>query len=441
VRTTIAELGCGFRAGRQHPRAEVETCLEQIDRHDPHLRAWVLVDRQAALDQAERLAEELRRGHDRGPLHGVPIGIKDIIDVAGWPTRAGSTVLAGHPAVADAPVVCRLRQAGAILLGKTVTTEFASFDPSPTHNPWHPDRTPGGSSSGSAAAVASGMCPAALGTQTGGSITRPASYCGVAGIKPTWGRVSAQGVFPLSFHLDHVGAIANDVYGLAVLLQTMAGAEPFDPSSSDHPVDDYLAPLAHPEPPRHALGGSIFAESETWAEFLALLQRRAMRVPTIELPGGFGAVLEFHRLIMAAEAAAVHRETFPARRADYGPCLASLLDEGLGHSARDLAVALQHQGTFRAAMHRTLVQADVDALIVAATPAAATGIETTGNPRFNSPWSYCGLPTVSIPFGLDRDGLPLAIQLVGQPWQEARLLAAAAWWEQWLAFDSIPPLS
>src|SRR6266851_6446430 len=190
---TIHSAAADIRAGRLSPLDILEACLVRIDEREEHVKAWVLVDRDAARADAERATAELREGHDRGPLHGIPIGIKDIIDVYDWPTAAGSRRWAQSYARHDAPVVQRLRQAGAVLVGKTVTTQYASFDPPPTRNPWNRERTPGGSSSGSAAAVASGMCLGALGSQTGGSITRPASFCGIAGYKPTFGMLSRRG--------------------------------------------------------------------------------------------------------------------------------------------------------------------------------------------------------------------------------------------------------
>src|SRR4029077_9643035 len=217
---TIHAAAEEMRQGRLTPIDLLESCLARIDKYESRVHAWVFVDRQGAWAEAERLTQELRRGDRRGPLHGIPIGIKDIFDVFDWPTAAGSKLWAQSIARRDCTVVERLRQAGAVLMGKTVTTAYASFDPPPTRNPWNLERTPGGSSSGSAAAVACGMCLGALATQTGGSITRPASYCGVYSLKPTHGRVSVDGVLPLAPSMVHVGAIACGVRDLATLFQT-----------------------------------------------------------------------------------------------------------------------------------------------------------------------------------------------------------------------------
>src|SRR5438445_2749749 len=248
---TIYQAAEEIRQGRLSPSELLGDCLSQIDRYEPKVQAWVFVDRESARAQCDALTQELKHGQYRGPLHGIPLGIKDIFDVFDWPTAAGSQLWKQSIARRDATVVGRLRQAGAVFLGKTVTTQYASFDPPPTRNPWNLARTPGGSSSGSAAAVACGMCLGALGSQTGGSIHRPASYCGVAGCKPTYRRVSTAGVVPLGPSMDHVGPIAPCVRDLALLLQTIAGSDAHDPECSDRAVPDYLAHLRpSPAPPR-----------------------------------------------------------------------------------------------------------------------------------------------------------------------------------------------
>src|SRR5437660_1228575 len=247
---TIHKATAEIRQARLSPSELLEDCFSQIDRYEPKVQAWVFIDRESARAQCDALTQELKHGQYRGPLHGIPLGIKDIFDVFDWPTAAGSSLWARSIARRDATVVGRLRQAGAVFLGKTVTTQYASFDPPPTRNPWNPTRTPGGSSSGSAAAVACGMCLGALGSQTGGSITRPASYCGVAGLKPTFGRVSCDGVVPLAPSMDHVGPIASCVQDLAILLQVIAGPDPRDPSSVEQPAPDFSPSNQQRSPPR-----------------------------------------------------------------------------------------------------------------------------------------------------------------------------------------------
>jgi aspartyl-tRNA(Asn)/glutamyl-tRNA(Gln) amidotransferase subunit A len=423
-----------IRHGRLSPVELLDACLERIERLEPRVRAWVFVDHESARAEANRLAAELRHGHWRGPLHGIPLGIKDIFDVFDWPTAAGSRLWAQSIARRDATAVERLRQAGAVLLGKTVTTAYASFDPPPTHNPWNPARTPGGSSSGSAAAVAAGMCLGALGSQTGGSITRPASYCGVAGCKPTWGRVSVAGVVPLAWSMDHVGPMAGCVRDLAILLQTIAGPDPRDPDCSGRSVQDLEARLAGALPPRLGCLRGLF---ESMADPLMndLLMERVTdsfraagaRVIDVALPAGFGEVLARHRTVMAVEAATFHGPRLQRHPEDYPPRIRSLLEEGLACPAPEYARCKEQQRQLREVMQACFE--GVDALLTPATTGPAPTAETTGDPAFNSPWSFTGLPTVSFPAGWSPDGLPLALQLVGRPWEEADLLAAAGWCE------------
>src|ERR1700757_3538245 len=215
MQPTIASASENIRLGQVTPAALLDSCLERVDGLESAVRAWAFLDPNSAHTHAEALTAELKRGEYRGPLHGIPLGIKDIIDVFDWPTACGSRLWRDNIARQDAPAVRKLRAAGAVLMGKTVTTQYASFDPPPTRNPWNPARTPGGSSSGSAAAIACGMCLGTLGSQKGGSIPRPASFCGVAGCKPTYGRVSVDGVMPLAASMDHPGPIARSVRDLA----------------------------------------------------------------------------------------------------------------------------------------------------------------------------------------------------------------------------------
>jgi Asp-tRNA(Asn)/Glu-tRNA(Gln) amidotransferase A subunit family amidase len=442
--TTIHEAAEQLRAGRTSSLALVEACLAKIDHFEERVRAWVLVDAQGARERARLLDAELASGHPRGPLHGVPIGIKDIIDVEGWPTLAGSRLRIGNVAAHDAPVVARLRAAGAVILGKTVTTEFASFDPPPTRNPWNLERTPAGSSSGSCAALALGMCVAAMGSQTGGSITRPAAYCGVAGCKPSYGRVSLCGIVPLAFHLDHPGPLARDVTDLAIMLSVIAGYDANDPASVAVPSDDYSAEPARRSPPRLALLTGFFADAaspgvrQSVDAIVAKLRSAGASIAEIPPPASFADVIVNHRRIMAVEAATYHRSNFPARRAEYGRQIAALMDEALVTPAIDYAEALAHRERFKRDIEALV--AGYDGLLTPATTTTAPTPETTGDPRFNAPWSYVGLPTVCFPCDVAGDGLPLGLQLIGRRWGEGPLLATARWCEQQIGFDAQPAL-
>jgi Asp-tRNA(Asn)/Glu-tRNA(Gln) amidotransferase A subunit family amidase len=433
---TISTAAQQIRAGQLEPTELVEFCLAQIRRYDEQIHAWVLVDADGARREALRLGDMACRGEFLGPLHGIPMGIKDIIDVAGMPTKAGSPLRENHRAEHDAPVVAALRQAGAIILGKTVTTEFACFDPPPTRNPWNLSHTPGGSSSGSAAGVAMQMCMATLGSQTGGSITRPASYCGVAGLKPTRGAVSTDGVVPISFHLDHVGPIARSAADLRCVWQAMTGSSLANESASCEDND---------QPPLQRLGllEPYFREqanADVWAATEAALDRlrqAGVRIVPIPLPASFAEVRVMHRRIMAVEAAEYHRESFAAHRDSYGPHIAALIEEGLATLSVDYAAALKHRLQFQRDMAALLDKCQI--LLTPATNTTAPRIDSTGDPRFNSPWSHAGLPTVNIPCGLATNNMPCGLQLIGPPHSESYLLSAGSWCEQRLEFDGTPP--
>jgi aspartyl-tRNA(Asn)/glutamyl-tRNA(Gln) amidotransferase subunit A len=437
---TIESLAGQLRAGTLRAVDLLEQCLARIDRHEEQLHAWVRVDREQARADARRLDEELQRGHDRGPLHGMPVGIKDIIDVRGWPTLAGSSLRAGHLATEDAPLVSRLRERGAVLIGKTVTTEFAGFDPAPTRNPWNLAHTPGGSSSGSAAAVAMRMCVAAIGSQTGGSITRPASFCGVYGCKPTHELVSIGGVVPISLRLDHPGPIARSVRDLALLLQAIA--EPEQPGA------DQLAAMLPsgelPRPPRLAVVESFFMDEAdadvrtATRQAIAALQRTGAAIERVPLPPEFEGVHQRHRTIMAADTAGQHRANFQRQPEKFGRQMIAIIEEGLRIDPAEYAEAARQQHLLAEAVGR--ICNSCDALLTPATVTAAPSMATTGDPRFNSPWSYAGVPTVSLPCSLSPDGLPCSIQLIAESSADARLLRVADWCERRLAFELEPPM-
>jgi aspartyl-tRNA(Asn)/glutamyl-tRNA(Gln) amidotransferase subunit A len=432
----------------------VESCLARIEELEPLVRAWVIVDRAGARDQARRLDAELAAGNWRGPLHGIPIGIKDLVDVAGFVTAAGSPLLADNVAARDATLVARLRQAGAVILGKTVTTQFASFDPPATRNPWNFERTPGGSSSGSAAAVACGMCLGAIGSQTGGSITRPASYCGVAGCKPTYGRVSTAGVMPLAPSMDHPGPIGRSVHDLAILLDAIAGPDARDPLCSAQPyarvAEQCVATLhvadeaanhaerrgAIERPLRLGVLGGLFSDlahesaRESLMVAIDMLRSCGAAVSEVALPASFADVLRSHRVIMSVEAAAEHEPQFRRYPKEYLPKIRGLVEEGLRAAAPDYVRAKRHQQV----LSRDILTCfrGVDVLVTPAALGPAPDTSTTGDPALNSPWSFTGLPTVSFPIGLATDGLPVGIQLVGRSFGELDLMLGALWCQQTL---------
>jgi aspartyl-tRNA(Asn)/glutamyl-tRNA(Gln) amidotransferase subunit A len=441
---TIAEASRQIEAKRLAPAELVEHCLGRIRAYDDRVRAWVLVDEEGARRAARQAEEEIEGGRYRGPLHGIPLGIKDIIDVEGMPTEAGSPLRKGKVAERDAPLVAALRRAGAIVLGKTVTVEFACFDPSPTRNPWDPSlgHSPGGSSSGSAAAVAMGMCLGAIGTQTGGSLVRPASYCGIATCKPTFGRVDTEGVIPVSWHLDHAGPMARCVADLAVLLDHLPRSKHFAPPPPDRIREGRFGPT---RPPRLGLVEELYtsqadeAVRDATQSGLAKLLAGEVGIEPVRLPDGFDAINDLHTRIMAVEAAWYHAQDFAAHRAHYGPLISGLLDQGLACSGVEYAAALAHQREFRSRVDSLF--AHYDALIMPATDTTAPArLDTTGPKTFQAPWSYLGVPVVSLPCAMAFDGMPAAVQLVQRYHHDGNLLRVAQWCEERFAFDRRPPL-
>ncbi len=433
-------------AGRNFSAVELaEACLNRIEALDDQLLAWVYVDRDTVLADARAADAAAAEGQPLGPLHGVPIGMKDIYYTAGIPTRAGSEVYKDFVPDYDATSLTLLKRAGAVMLGKAVTTEFACLDPSPTFNPWNAAHTPGGSSSGSAVAVASRMCPAALGSQTVGSVLRPAAYNGVVGFKPTFGRVSRHGVVPVSWNLDTVGWLVRSVEDAALLLQVTAGPDGDDPISSRQPVGDYLSAIKNPSPPRIGLLRRYFyekADAETRRHLDAVAEQLAQAGAEIEelpMPDSIEDAYDDQRLIMAVEAAAFHEPMYRVQAEDYQPKLRAMLADGLQVDGIVYARALERRRRFIDDMEQLSQRCDV--MLTPATPAPSQADRTnTGDPAFQGPWTSCGLPAIALPSGLAESGLPLGIQLVASPFTEARLLSAAAWCETALGVTLTPPL-
>jgi Asp-tRNA(Asn)/Glu-tRNA(Gln) amidotransferase A subunit family amidase len=446
---TIAKAARDLRDGSLSASDLVEHCLARIERHESDLHAWALIDPEGARRDARRL-DRLAADEDwQGPLHGIPIGIKDIIDVAGWPTKCGSPLREHHIAQRDADVITALRKAGAILLGKTVTTEWACFDPPPTRNPWALDHTPGGSSSGSAAAVAADMCMAALGTQTGGSIIRPAAYCGVTGLKPGYGELPMEGIAPLTLNLDHVGPIARRVSDLYAVWQALAAGahgsmeSMFSRRWADSDLESWID--------AYGLNKTLFvlegplldhAIPEMRSLFASALDRLKSSVclKPLTLPDSFANVLTWHRRINVVEAAAYHRETFPSRRDQYGPKIASLLDEASSITAVEYAEALIRRNEVRNELARLLHQREdaLGCMVMPATVSPAPGTDTTGEPTFNAPWSYLGWPSLTIPCGLATGGLPVGLQFIALT--VPQVFAMAGLCERILSFHARPKI-
>jgi aspartyl-tRNA(Asn)/glutamyl-tRNA(Gln) amidotransferase subunit A len=431
-RTALAGLGvreaaARVRTGAVTATALVEACLETIRTLEPRLAAWVHVDADGAR-AAARAIDAAPAADARGALRGVPVGIKDIFHVQGMPTTAGSRPFAHSRPSRDAASVARLRAAGAIILGKTHTTEFAFRDAGPTRNPWNPAHTPGGSSSGSAAAVAARMVPAALGSQTVGSVLRPAAYCGVVGFKPTHGLVPADGVIPLAWSLDHVGVFARSVDDVALVLGILTGRglDPVPVTAPRLALVPELLDRATPELATH-----VRALAERFAAAGA-------KITEVKLPAEFATLHAVGQRVLEVEAAAYHRDTFAAHEKDYGTGIADLIRIGLGHTAVDYVAADRARLAFREAVMPLL--AAHDALLSPTAPATAPeGLAWTGDASLCAPWSSAGVPSTSLPSGVSAAGLPLAVQLVQAAGAEARLLGVAAWCERVLGPMAAPP--
>jgi Asp-tRNA(Asn)/Glu-tRNA(Gln) amidotransferase A subunit family amidase len=423
----VREAADAVRAGTVSPVALVDECLARIRALDGELQAWAHVDADGALAIAREREAEARAGRFRGPLHGVPVGVKDIFDVAGMPTTGGARSFAHTRPSADATAVARIRAAGAIVLGKTVTTEFAYRDPAPTRNPWNPGHTPGGSSAGSAAAVAARMAPLALGSQTVGSVLRPAAYCGVVGFKGTHGLVPVAGVIPLAWSLDHVGVLARSVADAALAMSVLAGRD--------------LAPSAA-SAPRLAMAPELLgrASREVAAHVEAVADafaRAGATVSKIELPPSFRELPPAGLTVLEAEAAAYHEPWFVKHAQEYSPEMRSLIEAGLGVSATAYIAANRLRLAFRDDV-MPLLSAH-DALLGPTAPAPApSGLGSTGDGSLCAPWSNAGVPAISLPSGIAASGLPHAIQLVQAAGASNRLLGVAAWCERVLAFTQVP---
>jgi Asp-tRNA(Asn)/Glu-tRNA(Gln) amidotransferase A subunit family amidase len=439
---TAAEAARRIRSGALSPSNLLAACLKRIDAVEPVLKAWVLIDRDAASRVAVQRDIEARDGRFMGPFHGVPVALKDIYDAAGLVTTSGVGPWGHRRATKDAVSVARLRAAGAVILGKVTTTPFALRDPTATGNPWNPGHTPGGSSSGSGAAVGSQMVPLALGTQTVGSVLRPAAYCGAVGFKPTHGRISAAGVTPLAWSLDHVGVLCRSVEDAALALAVMAGHDPSDSHSIAMPVEDYVGALTAPTAPRIGMLRALIeradpANAAQIGATLEALRAAGAHVEDVRLPASFEGLHSAGDTVSRSEAAAFHRDLYARHAAEYPKHIGESVKAGHAITAVDYLAAQAHRRAFRADM--SAVAARYDALVspTAAGP-APKGLESTGDPFYCAPWSFAGMPSISLPSGAAPDGLPYAVQLSGAPWSEARLLAAAAWCERVIGFKEAP---
>ena len=452
---SIAEMGQALRAGTVTAQQLARDALARIAARDPALQAFLLVTETRALEDARRADEELQAGRDRGPLHGIPYALKDIYDTAGIRTTCHSKLRVDHVPTADSVVAARLHDAGGILLGKLATHEFAIGGPSfdlpfpPSRNPWNPQHITGGSSSGSATAIAARMVRMAMGSDTGGSIRGPAAWCGLVGIKPTYGRVSRRGVFPLSWTLDHCGPLSRSVEDAAITVQVLAGHDPQDCASADVPVPDYRAGLMR------GVGGlrigvprAFFATAPAAMpaviagidRTIALLRDAGATVEDVMLPD-YALFSAAGRVIMMAEAFAIHQADMQNRLLDYGEITANRFVLGAAITAADYINALRARRELTDAVNAMLGRYDAlltaSALNTAPRFDAAPDALSSASPMQTIPFNVTGHPAMSVPVGLADSELPISVQIVGRPFDEAMVFRIGQAIEQLSAWDTV----
>jgi aspartyl-tRNA(Asn)/glutamyl-tRNA(Gln) amidotransferase subunit A len=428
---SLSEAAAAVRRGSLSPVEYVEALFSVMDRIESQIEAWVTVDRERVLSEARTCDAEARNGDFRGPLHGVPVGIKDIFYTDGLRTTMGSVIFKDFVPDCDARAVTKLKQAGAIVLGKTVTTVFANLDPGPTRNPWNLEHTPGGSSSGSAAAVASRMCPAAIGTQTVGSVGRPAAFCGVASLVPAQRRISLRRVFPLAWSLDHVGIFARSAADIEVMLDAMAES-PVAPSNLRAPFRIGVV--------RHFFYENATKEARSLNDGLAdRLASEGFVVEEAALPAIFDLQQAILRTILRVETSSIHERLFAEHAETYGPKLRALIETGMLIDASDYVRALRLRSRYQREMAKLFEKFDV-LMTPPARGVAPAGIGGTGDPVMNGPWTLTDFPTMTLPHALSAAGLPIGVQLTGPPFQEQLLLEIAKQVEAIVNFSARPRL-
>ena len=424
----------------------VDALLDRIAEYDSKLQSFATVTGDIARKQAKDAEREILAAGSKSPMHGVPYGLKDIIDTAGIPTEAGSKVYEGRVPAKDAHVVRLFNAAGAIMIGKTVTTEFAGGHPSKSVNPWNAAHTPAGSSSGSGVAVAARFIPAALGTQTVGSVLRPAAYNGVVGFKPSFGRIGRTGVIPMSWSCDHVGILVRTVHDAALILNTLAGYDADDDGSINQTPPDFTAKVENSSnPPKVGFIKTYFLdESEEVTKHdmqrvAELIANAGATVEEVDLGIDFAAGYDAHRVVQQAEMAEWHQPLYEATPDLYQPITLDYMKNGRSFSAIEFIRANNVREQMRDAALTVLEKFDVLMMPTASGP-ATLGLLNTGDTRFQSPWSFTGLPSIALPTGLTAEGLPTSLQLIASKMDEVGLLSSAQWVEKTLGVSIEPDL-
>jgi amidase len=445
---TLMDVAQQIHARKLSPVDLTRQMLDRIDALDPRFHSYVTVLADRALAQAKAAEAEIAGGHYRGPLHGVPLAVKDLCFMKGTVTTCGSQMLTGWMPDQNATVVWKLQQAGAVILGKLHLTEFAlrwhhPYRPIPL-NPWGEGRWPGVSSSGSGVATAAGLCFGAIGTDTGGSIRFPAASCGTVGLKPTYGRVSRAGVFPLAASLDHIGPLTRSVADAAAMLQAIAGPDPLDPTASRRPVPDYLGALAQGVAglrigvdERYITEGVHPDVSAAVKEAVRVLAELGAHIVAVTVPEpDMQATTQAWLTLTGADALVAHEGMYPERAADYGP-FRELLDNTAKLRAQDYAKAHALRETFAAQFDPLFDQMDL--LLCPTMPTTAPMMDAQGNAiiqegyvrtRYTYVFNFSRNPTISLPCGFDSNGLPVSLQLVGRHFEEDLLCRAGHAYEQ-----------
>ena len=432
----LTQLGAGaaaeaIRAGEVTSTELVQACLDRIAEREETVGAWAYLDPERALQKADAADLARSAGESLGPLHGVPVGVKDIFDTRDMPTEDGTVLHAGRRPMTEATVVSQLRTAGAIVIGKTVTTELAVFGPGKTTNPHDADRTPGGSSSGSAAAVAAAMVPLAVGTQTNGSVIRPAAYCGVVGYKPTYGSISRHGVLQQSRPLDQVGVFARSVEDAALLAEQLMAYDTRDPDMAER-ARPHLLRTALDEPP--VTPRLAFVKSPVWdkadddakAAFAELVQALGEDIEEIALPPAFDDAIAWHRTIMEADLANSFAREYEQGADQLTAILREMIERGQTYLAVDYNRAIERQVGLNYLLDGIFEVYDA-ILTPATTGQAPVGLGSTGSPIFCTIWTLCGTPAITLPLLQGAAGMPIGVQLVGPKGDDARLLRTARW--------------
>ena len=451
---SVSEASAEIAAGRLSPVELTQAYLDRIDALEPRINAYITVTGDLAMERARQAEAEIAAGRNRGPLHGIPIALKDLYDTAGIPTTGGSKILSERVPEEDCPAAARLGEAGAVLLGKLNMHEFAfgitnnNLHYGPARNPWNTDCVTGGSSGGSGAAMAAGLCAATLGSDTGGSIRIPAAFCGIVGLKPTYGRVSKRGVLPLSASLDTVGPMTRSVADAAIVLQAIAGYDALDANSVDASVPDYLSEMAAGA--RGLRVGVVRGdyrlpmddemERSVEAAFAQLASLGAALVDPVELPL-LREALPHNFTIISSEAAAYHLQWLDERPGDYGADVFGRLSGGRNNSATDYIIAREAQARIRGQLLEAM--AGFDALALPMLPLTAPPIGqdavTVGGAQmdlrtavtwYTQPFNLTGFPAISVPCGFTSAGMPIGFQLVAKPFEEGTLLRLAHAYEQ-----------